>query len=98
MTAGPLPRLGRRRFGRVKTIPAFVPRGDLERASTVADFDRLHTELIELTRAAEGKPLEQMKIVSPFDARISYNAYSCLVLLPRHEQRHLWQAAHLWDA
>jgi hypothetical protein len=98
MTAGPLPRLGRRRFGRVKTIPAFVPGGALERAATVAEFDRLHADLIELTRDAEGRPLEQMKIVSPFDARISYNAYSCLVILPRHEQRHLWQAEHAWDA
>ncbi len=98
MTAGPLPRLGRFRFGRVRTIPAFVPSGDLDRATTVAEFDRVQTNLIELTHAADGLPLELMKIVSPFNPRLSYNAYSCLVILPLHEQRHIWQAEHVWDA
>ena len=98
LTAGPLPRLGRRRFGRVKTIPAFVPGGDLGRATTVSEFDRLQAELIDLAQDAEGRPLARMRIVSPFNSRVSYNAYSCLVILPRHEQRHLWQAEHVWDA
>ena len=97
MSVGPMPRLGRLRFGRMKTIPAFIPNGLLERAATVAEFDRLHAELMDLSRAAEGKPLEAMRIVSPFNSRISYNAYSALVILPRHEQRHLWQAEHVWD-
>jgi hypothetical protein len=95
--AGPLPRLGRRRFGQAKTIPAFVPSGDLDRATTVAEFDRLNGQLIDLTEDAEGRPLEKMRIVSPFNARVTYNAYSALVILPRHERRHLWQAEHVWD-
>lgn len=95
--AGPLPRLGSRRFGQAKTIPAFVPSGDLDRAITVAEFDRLHAELIDVTEDAEGRPLEKMRIVSPFNARVTYNAYSALVILPRHEHRHLWQGEHVWD-
>jgi hypothetical protein len=82
----------------VKTIPAFVPGSNLDRATTVAEFDRLQIELIDLVEEAEGLPLEQMRIVSPFNSRVSYNAYSCLVILPRHQQRHLWQAEHVWDA
>jgi hypothetical protein len=95
--AGPLPRIGRRRLGRAKTIPRFVPGGELDRATVVAEFDALQRQLVELARGAEGRPLEQMRIASPFDSRVSYNAYSALVILPRHQQRHLWQAEHVWD-
>jgi len=49
-----------------------------------------------LTLMAEGRPLEDMRMVSPFDAKVKYNAYSCLVLLPRHQRRHLWQAEQVW--
>ena len=96
LSVGNLPRIGRLRFGRVKTKPQFVPGGDLDREMVVGEFNTLQHELIQLTRAAEGKSLEQMRIVSPFDTRVSYNAYSCLVILPRHQQRHLWQAEHVW--
>ena len=96
LSAGPLPRVGEWRFGRVKTIAAFVPGGDLDRATTLDEFDRLQDELIELSEDAEDRPLERMRIVSPFDARVTYNAYSALVILPRHQQRHLWQAEHMW--
>ena len=36
--------------------------------------------------------LGRLWIISPFDARIRYNAYACLTILPRHQHRHLWQA------
>jgi len=96
LSVGTLPSFGRHRLGRVRTKPQFVPGSDLDREMVVATFNTLQHELIQLTRAADGKPLEQMRIVSPFDARVSYNAYSCLVILPRHQQRHLWQAEHVW--
>ncbi|HEU4996639.1 MAG TPA: DinB family protein [Gemmatimonadaceae bacterium] len=84
-------------LGKSKTIPVFVPGGDLQQSTTVAEFDRLHVQLIQLTLSAEGLPLQAMRIVSPFNARLSYNAYSCLMILPRHDERHLWQAEHVWD-
>ena len=93
---GPLPRIGRLRVGRIRTRPGFVPSGPLPRERVVAEFETLQDEQIELTRAAEGRPLERIRIVSPFDARLSYNAYSCLWLLPRHQHRHLEQAALVW--
>jgi hypothetical protein len=85
-------------FTRSKTIAAFVPGADLDKAATMEAFDRLHDELIELTEDAEGRPLQHMKLVSPFNPRATYNAYSCLVILQRHAHRHLWQAEHVWDA
>ena len=98
LTTGDLPVIRGRRLGRVRTIPRFVPEGKLDREMVVAEFNMLQHELIQLTRAADGKPLHKMRVVSPFDPRISYNAYSCLVILPRHQERHLWQAEHVWDA
>lgn len=96
LSVGNLPSVGRHRLFRVRTKPQFVPGGDLDREMVVAEFNTLQHELIQLTRAAQGKPLEEMRIVSPFDSRVSYNVYSCLVILPRHQQRHLWQAEHVW--
>lgn len=95
---GELPRVAGRRFGRVRTKPQFVPDGLLDREMVVAEFNTLQHELIQLTRTAEGKPLEQMRIVSPFDGRVTYNAYSCLVILPRHQERHISQAEEVWNA
>lgn len=89
---GPLLRLGKIRLGRVKTTPTFVPEVRAERVDTLAEFDRLQADLIALTRLAEGFPLDEMMIVSPFGGRIKYNVYSALSILPRHQERHLGQA------
>jgi hypothetical protein len=98
LAAGPLPRIGRRRIGRSRTQPAFEPTGPLERASVLHEFDRLQDEQVQLTREADGRPLERIRIASPFNARVSYNAFSCLSLLPRHQHRHLDQAEAVWSA
>lgn len=94
---GPMPRLGRWAFGRTRTIAAFVPSGDLPRERVVAEFDRLQAEQIALTRAADGLALDAVRITSPFKAKLKYNGYSCLVILPRHQHRHLWQAEQVWQ-
>ena len=96
LMSGPMPRVGRRRFGRVKTTPAFVPGGELDQETIVREFDALQTEQIGLTRNAAGLPLNDLFIVSPFDARVTYNVYSTLVILPRHQHRHLDQAEEVW--
>src|SRR5438477_9584497 len=38
IAAGPLPHIGRVRFGRAQTAPAFVPGGDLDRERTLGEF------------------------------------------------------------
>jgi hypothetical protein len=92
ISSGPLPAIGRFRLGRVRTAPAFVPGGDLPMRAVVAEFDRLQDEQIGLLRAADGLLLGRIEIASPFDVRIHYNAFSVLMILPRHQHRHLGQA------
>ena len=92
MMFGPLRHLGRFKIGRVKTTPAFVPKPGRSRTEILSDFVRLQAELISLTRAADGLPIDDVKIVSPFGGRMKYTAYSALVIVSRHEHRHLEQA------
>ena len=89
---GPMPSVGKTKLGRVKTPPEFVPSATPERVAAMAEFDRLQAELIGVTRQADGYPLGEMKIVSPFGGRIRYNFYSALRILPRHQERHIEQA------
>jgi DinB superfamily len=88
----PLRRLGKFRIGRVKTTPAFVPKPGRSRTEILSDFVRLQTELISLVRSADGLPIDEVKVVSPFGGRMKYGAYSALVIVARHQHRHLEQA------
>src|SRR5262249_3367463 len=97
LSTGPLPRIGRFKFGRVKTRASFVPGGELPKAQVVAEFESLQDEQIALTRDAESRPLESIRVPSPFAPNLSYNVYSCLCLLPRHQHRHLEQAEDVWS-
>jgi hypothetical protein len=90
--AGPQLRIGPWRIGRVATTAPFVPGAELGAADVVATFEQLQDEQIALTRASDGRPIDRVKIPSPFDARVRYSAYSALVVLPRHQTRHLDQA------
>ena len=89
---GPLRHLGRFKVGRVKTIPAFVPKPGRSRTAILSDFVRLQAGLISLIRSADGLPLDRVKIVSPFGGQMRYSAWSALVIVSRHEHRHLEQA------
>jgi len=89
---GPLRHLGRFKVGRVKTTPAFVPRPGRSRTEILSDFVRLQAELVSLVRSADGLPVNDVKIVSPFGGRMRYNTWSALVIVSRHEHRHLEQA------
>lgn len=96
VTTGPLPRIGSLRFGRVRTAPTFVPERDLPRGRTLEEFDRLQAEQVEVARNSEGLPIDRVQITSPFDRRVRYNLYSALVILPRHQMRHIGQAEAVW--
>lgn len=77
---------------RVRTTAPFVPTGS-EPLSTLLDtFDRLQAAQVECVERADGRPIHRVKIRSPFDARLRYNLYACLTVLPRHQERHIWQA------
>jgi hypothetical protein len=77
---------------RVKTTPSFVPQSTPPAAQLLAEFDHLQQEQIGWVRAADGLPLGRLWIASPFNPRVKYNLYSCLSILPRHQERHIWQA------
>lgn len=94
---GPLPKIGKARIGKVKTTPAFVPAGDFPKSQLLAEFKRLQLELMRLVRECDGLQIDKVKITSPFGEKIQYNCYSALVLLPRHEERHLQQAELVWS-
>jgi hypothetical protein len=80
---------------RVKTTAAFVPAiptGGKTSAELVSEFEGLQGSLLARVRGARGLAIDRVKIASPFNARLRYNLYSALTILPRHQHRHLWQA------
>jgi DinB family protein len=91
-TAGPPARV------RVKTTARFVSQSTAPARGLVTEFERLQAEQLRWVAAADGLPLGSLQITSPFNARLKYNLYSLLTILPRHEHRHLWQAEQAWQA
>jgi hypothetical protein len=89
---GPLRHVGKFRLMRVKTTDDFVPHVHRSSDEVVSEFLRLQADLVSLTRSAEGAAIDKVKIVSPFGGKMRYNAYSALVIIPRHEHRHIEQA------
>ena len=63
-----------------------------QRPLAISDPDVAGAIAHEVTRQADGLPLDRILVESPFDARVRYNLYSALVMLPRHQHRHLDQA------
>jgi hypothetical protein len=82
---------------RIRTTAPFVPAGTEPRAGAVETFDQLQAEQIRCVEQADGVPLGAIRITSPFNARVRYNLYSCLTILPRHQHRHIWQAEQVLE-
>lgn len=97
LMTGPIPSIGGMRMGRVKTMPDFVPTGDHPKHDVLARFKEDQNELIGLAKEADGLALDKVMIRSPFGGKIQYNCYSAFVILPRHQERHLDQAAAVWS-
>jgi DinB family protein len=83
---------------RVKTAASFIPQATTSSAALVTEFDMLQVEQLACVREGDGLPLDRLWIASPFDARVRYNVYACLTILPLHQHRHLWQAEQVWLA
>ena len=77
---------------RVKTSAPFVPRAVRAKSEAFGEFASLQEKLVELLNASRGLNLQKMKIVSPFDKRVRYNAFSAFRIVVAHQRRHLWQA------
>jgi hypothetical protein len=77
---------------RLRTAAAFVPASTEAPEAILSSFDSLQAEQLACVRAAEGLPIQMVKIASPFDPRARYNLFAALCILARHQHRHLWQA------
>ena len=89
---GPMRHIGKLRLMKVKTTPPFVPRGGQSRTDLLSEFVRLQADIITHIRTADGLPLDKVRIVSPFGGRVKYNTYSGMVIVSRHQHRHIDQA------
>lgn len=77
---------------RVKTTKRFVPTGELPKADVIERFEALHAELLSRIERADGYPIDRVRLVSPFDAKVKYDVYASFTIIARHAHRHLWQA------
>ena len=77
---------------RVKTTARFVPRAVRAKAESIGEFTALQAKLIGMIREAGELDLRRIKVVSPFDKRVRYNAFSAFRIIAAHQRRHLWQA------
>ena len=89
---GPMRHVGKIRLMKIKTTPPFVPKGGQSRTELLSEFVRLQADIITQIRTADGLPLDKVKIVSPFGGRVKYDAYSGMVIVSRHQHRHIDQA------
>lgn len=95
---GPVPRILGIAMGRVRTPTSFVPTGLEPRARIAAEFAE-HLDAHEAAlRAANGLPLHEVRIASPFVPGATYDAFSGWWVLVRHAHRHLDQAERVWGA
>ncbi len=95
---GPMRTIGKFRVGRVKTPPKFVPTGDLPKNVILAEFKRLQMEISAMVKDGDGLALDKVLITSPFGGKIHYDCYPAMVLIPRHQERHLDQADQVWES
>ncbi len=95
---GPVRMFGGLKIGKVATPPPFVPGSELPRASVCEAFHRWQEEELQLVRQSDGRAIDRVRIASPFRAGAYYDGYSALLILSRHEMRHLVQAERALEA
>jgi len=78
-------------FIKLKAPSLAQPLEDAGLGAVLAEFERLHNELIHLLQASAGKRIDKQKMKSPF-ANMHYSAYSAFRIVAAHDRRHLWQA------
>ncbi len=83
---------------KMKTSDAFVPPTIEPKDKVVAEYESLQRELISLLEENGDLAFGKIRIASPFNARIKYNAYSAYRLIAPHQMRHLLQAERVFNA
>ena len=77
---------------RFPTQPGFVPVDTGAVEDLLPGFLRRQARILEFVKASEGKAIEKVKVVSPFNANVRYTVWSSFCINASHERRHLWQA------
>ncbi len=80
------------RFAKFKTTAPFVSQSRLNISEVLARFQELQSEMVNVIRESDGRPLGAGKVISPFNAKVRYNVYSAFCVTAVHEHRHLDQA------
>jgi hypothetical protein len=91
-TMGPVPKFLGVKLGKIKTPPPFVPNSELPRPEIVSEFKEWQAKVASLIDASRGLAIDKTKVASPFKAGVFYDGYSALLIVVRHEHRHLHQA------
>ena len=77
---------------RFRTAPRFVPNSTGRKEEILAEWERLQRELDAQLQRASGLHLNELRVRSPFNSRVTYNVYAAFCILAAHERRHVWQA------
>jgi hypothetical protein len=77
---------------KTKTTKPFEPAVVPDPLTMTDRFVETNTKLETLISRAEGLATTTVKVVSPFNARVKYNAYAALRIILVHARRHLRQA------
>lgn len=81
-----------------RTGSAFVPPSGLARGAVLAEFLRLHDELLVLLERVNGYDLGAAAVRSPFAGWLKYKLGSAIAIQTAHDRRHLWQARKAVEA
>ncbi|HEX9579548.1 MAG TPA: DinB family protein [Gemmatimonadales bacterium] len=76
---------------RLRTGAGFVPSSTLAKDAVLAEFARLHQDVLSLLKEADGYDLSP-KVQSPFAKFLRYKLGSAFALMAAHDRRHVWQA------
>ena len=80
------------------TSQAFLPAAIDPPAKVLQTFDALQEQVRGCVHEAQGLDLGRIRLASPFDARLKYNLYSCLRIIPAHQRQHLVQAENVIES
>ncbi|MES2305102.1 MAG: DinB family protein [Gemmatimonadota bacterium] len=83
--------------GKFPTAAGFIPGGSASRSETLAAFDASQVALLDLLRRCDGIDITQVRVTSPFNARVKYSLFSMFRITTAHQRRHLWQAERARD-
>ena len=82
---------------KMPTTASFIPGGHQSRAEALAAFVASQAALLELLHESDGIDITQVRMTSPFNARVKYSLFSMFRITTAHQRRHLWQAEQARD-